>query len=135
MRPLTRSGSALQLSFFRTRRRLHGSTEFLIPIPEGEANPTFYPHAKCKVWGMRGQVVNGPGDLGVAALEIQNEIGDVIASMPFDTTAPTPTPKAVVNAAFQQIDLGQGIYVVRADVEQAGWILIRLAFDDQVGPT
>jgi hypothetical protein len=135
MRHLTRSRTPLQTSFFRTRRRLQASAEFLVPIPEGEASPTFYAPRKCKVWGVRGQNVNGPGGMLPAYLTLQDDGANVISTFEFDTVASTPTPKGVIDAAHQDLDEGDPIYISKEDVDQSGWILIRLAFDDQVGPT
>ncbi|MFH2074079.1 MAG: hypothetical protein ABIJ57_01855 [Pseudomonadota bacterium] len=129
----------MQDELIRALKRTRGTLDVLIVVPAGAVVPSYLPPKVCKVWGIRGQCVAGPGAGGGGAqLALVGDDGimsNLIATMDFDTTASTPTPKGVVDAALNEITPGMEILVGKTDPAQAGWVIVTLGFDlTQVGP-
>lgn len=124
----------MQDDLIRVLKRTKGTLDVLIVVPAGAVSPGYVPVKGCKVWAVRGQIVNGPGTGAVLGVLNDNSL-DTIALMDFDTLGATPTPRGVVDAEFNTLAQGEGIIIQKGDEDQSGWVIVTLGFDlTQVGP-
>ncbi|MDD5531267.1 MAG: hypothetical protein PHC52_00590 [Syntrophales bacterium] len=118
-------------------KKYRGTLDVTVMIPAGAGPVAYTPPRTCKVWALRGQVVNGPGLVngGGAILTFQTSGGVAFGTMEFDTTGATPTPDGLVDAGSHRIPPGEGISIVKGHTDQSGWVVLTLGFDlTQVGP-
>lgn len=129
----------MQDDLIRVLKRTRGTLDVLIVVPAGAVVPSYRPPKVCKVWGIRGQCVDGPGAGGGGAALLL--IGDdgiapvLMSAMEFDTTASTPTPRGVIDAAVNEVTQDMELLVQKTDPAQTGWVIVTLGFDlTQEGP-
>jgi hypothetical protein len=124
----------MQDDLMRVLKRTQGTLDVLIVIPAGVASPGYVPVKGCKVWAVRGQIVNGPGT-GASLTVLNDNSMEAIALMDFDILGATPTPRGVVDAEFNTLAQGEGLVILKGDEDQSGWVIVTLGFDlTQIGP-